>query len=117
MFLQETCFQPLPEQRLVHGDVRQEPIMADAIKASFDVPFKNPLWTVPVTQQDMDLFQGIGTAAFPPKAIGMAVGLQSRLEVFLPWWRTRLASPGTRLSAISGATSGPWGRASRANHG
>ena len=52
--------------------------MADSIKASFDVPFENPLWTVPMTQQDMDLFQGIGTAAFPPKAIGMAVGLRFR---------------------------------------
>ena len=31
-----------------------------------------------MTQQDMDLFQGIGTAAFPPKAIGMAVGLRFR---------------------------------------
>ena len=78
LLLQETCFQPLPEQRLVHGDVRQEPVMADSIKASFDVPFENPLWTVPMTQQDMDLFQGIGTAAFPSKAIGMAVGLRFR---------------------------------------
>ncbi len=78
LLLQETCFQPLPEQCLVHGDVRQEPIMADSIKASFDVPFENPLWTVPMTQQDMDLFQGIGTAAFPPKARGMAVGLRFR---------------------------------------
>ena len=52
--------------------------MADSIKASFDVPFEDPLWTVPMTQQDMDLFQGIGTTAFPPKAIGMAVGLGFR---------------------------------------
>ena len=29
--------------------------MADPIKASFDVPFENPLWTVPMTQQDMAL--------------------------------------------------------------
>ena len=52
--------------------------MADSIKASFDVPFENPLWTVPMTQQVMDLFQGIGTAALPPKAMGMAVGLRFR---------------------------------------
>ncbi len=52
--------------------------MADSIKASFDVPFENLLWTVPMTQQVMDLFQGIGTAALPPKAMGMAVGLRFR---------------------------------------
>jgi len=33
---------------LVHGDVCQKPIVADAMKASFDVPFKGPLWTVPM---------------------------------------------------------------------
>jgi hypothetical protein len=52
--------------------------MADSIKASFDVPFENPLWTVPMAQQGMDLVQGIGTAAFQSKAIGMAVGLRFR---------------------------------------
>src|SRR5258705_4421641 len=52
--------------------------MADSIKASFDVPFENPLWTVPMAQQGMDLVQGIGTAAFQSKAIGMAVGLRLR---------------------------------------
>src|ERR1700722_2947844 len=52
--------------------------MADSIKASFDVPFENPLWTVPMAQQEMSLRQRIGTAAFPPKAIGMAVGLRFR---------------------------------------
>ena len=78
MLLQETRFQPSPQHLPVHGDVRQEPFMADLIKASFDVPFENPLWTVPMTQQDMGLSQGIGTATFPPKAIGMAVGLRFR---------------------------------------
>jgi hypothetical protein len=52
--------------------------MADSIKASFDVPFENPLWTMPMAQQEMSLCQRIGTAAFPPKAIGMAVGLRFR---------------------------------------
>jgi len=37
MLLQETRFQPLPQQSVVHGDVRQQPGVADAIKASFDV--------------------------------------------------------------------------------
>ena len=41
VLLQETRFQPFPEHLLVHGDVRQEPFMADLIKASFDVPFEN----------------------------------------------------------------------------
>src|SRR4051794_16201131 len=52
--------------------------MADLIKASFDVPLENPFGTVPMSQQDLSLGQGIGTAAFEPKAIGMAVGLSFR---------------------------------------
>ena len=38
----------------------------------------NPVWAVPMAQQDMSLCQGISTAAFPPKAIGMAVGVRFR---------------------------------------
>jgi hypothetical protein len=52
--------------------------MADSIKAGFDVPFENPLWTVPMAAQVMSLSQGVGTAAFPSKAIGVAVGLSFR---------------------------------------
>src|SRR5437762_12852943 len=48
--------------------------MADLIKASFDIPFENPLGTVPMAQHRMGLCQGVSTAALPPKAIGMAVG-------------------------------------------
>ena len=71
-----TCH--VPQQPPVHGDVLQEPVMADAIKASFDVPFQNPFWTAPIAQDNMRLIQGIGTAAFQSKAIGMAVGLRFR---------------------------------------
>ena len=78
VLLQETRFQPPPQDLLVHGDVRQQPFMADSIKASLDVPFQNPLWTVPIAQDDVRLFQGVGTAAFQSKAIGMAVGLRFR---------------------------------------
>ena len=35
-------------------------------------------WTVPMAQQEMSLSQRIGTAAFPSKAIGMAVGMRFR---------------------------------------
>jgi hypothetical protein len=52
--------------------------MADLIKASFDVPLENPLWTVPMAQHDMSLRHRIRTAAFPPKAIGVAVGVRFR---------------------------------------
>src|SRR5215471_432167 len=52
--------------------------MADFIKASFDITFKNPFGTVPMTQQGMGLSHRISTAAFPPKAIGVAVGLRFR---------------------------------------
>ena len=52
--------------------------MADFIKACFDIPFENPLWTVPMAQHAMGLGQGIGTATFSSKAIGMAVGVRFR---------------------------------------
>ena len=52
--------------------------MADLIKAGFDITFENPFGTVPMAQHDVSLSQGIGTAAFSPKAIGMAVGMGFR---------------------------------------
>src|SRR5262245_65269412 len=52
--------------------------MADPIKAGFDITFENPFGIVPMTQQIMGLGHGISTAALPPKAIGMAVGLRFR---------------------------------------
>src|SRR5947209_17598677 len=73
MLLQETRVQPFPEYLSVHGDMRQEPFMADLIKASFDVPFENPWGTVPMAQHRMGLCHRIGTAAFSPKAIGMTI--------------------------------------------
>src|SRR3954454_11080899 len=50
VLLQETRLQPFREHLPVHGDVGQEPFMADLIKASFDVPFEDPFWTAPVAQ-------------------------------------------------------------------
>jgi site-specific DNA recombinase len=78
MLLQETRFQPLPQHSGVHGDVRQQPGVADAIKAGFDVPFQNPLGTLPVARQAMNSIERIGTTTFQSKAIGMAVGLRFR---------------------------------------
>ena len=52
--------------------------MADFIKACFDIAFENPFGTVSMTQQDMGLSHRIRTATFPPKAIGVAVGLRFR---------------------------------------
>jgi hypothetical protein len=75
VLLQETRFQPSFKHRPIHGDVREEPVMADPIKASFDVPFANPLWTVSTAHQGRDLVQGISATAFPSKAIRMAIGL------------------------------------------
>ena len=52
--------------------------MADFIKASFDITFENPFGIVPMTQQVMGLSHRISTAAFPPKAVGVAVGSRFR---------------------------------------
>ncbi len=52
--------------------------MADFIKASFDITFESPFGIAPMTQQVMGLSRRISTAAFPPKAIGVAAGLRFR---------------------------------------
>src|SRR3954452_23303033 len=78
MLLQETRVQPFPQHLPVHGDMCQEPFMADPIKSRFYVPFENPFGTVPMTQHEMSLCQSIGAAAFSPKAIGVAVGARFR---------------------------------------
>src|ERR1700722_14559007 len=52
--------------------------MADPIKASFDITFENPFGIAPMTQQVVGLSHRIRTAAFPPKAIGVAVGVSFR---------------------------------------
>src|SRR3954454_17476976 len=59
----------------------QKPVVANLIKASFDVPFENPFWTMPVAQQEMSLSQCIGTAEFASKAVGMAVGVRFRAGI------------------------------------
>ena len=80
MVANQACFsrkprvQPSPQHLPVQGDVRQEPFMADFIKACFDIAFENPFGIVPMTQQVMSLSHRISTAAFPPKAIGMTIG-------------------------------------------
>ena len=61
--------------------MRQEPFMADLIKARFDITFEDPFGIVPVTQQVIGLSHRIGTATFPPKAIGVAVGLGFRDKI------------------------------------
>jgi site-specific DNA recombinase len=78
VLLQETRFQPFRQYLPVHGDMCQEPWVADLIKAGFDVPFENPFWTVAMAQHGMSLFHCIRTAAFPPKAIGMTISLTLR---------------------------------------
>ena len=78
LLLQETRLQPFPEHVLVHGDVVQQPVMADLIKACFDIPFQNPFRTGGIPQDLVTLIQGIGTAPFQPKAIGVTVGLSFR---------------------------------------
>jgi len=62
---------------LLHGGLRQDG-GGDQRGVSFNIPFENPLWTMPIAQQKMGLLQGVGTAAFQSKAIGMAVGLRFR---------------------------------------
>src|SRR4051795_1197182 len=48
VLLQESGLQPFPKDFLVHGDMVDQPAMADSIKARFDVPLQDPVrsgWT------------------------------------------------------------------------
>src|SRR5262249_32604186 len=73
-----TRLQPLPKYFPVHEDMVHQPSMADAIKAGFDVSFKDPIGTVGTLKDLVTLVQGIRTAPLQPKAIGVAVGLGFR---------------------------------------
>src|SRR5712692_7239386 len=66
--------QPLPEDGFVHGDVGQEPVVADLVEAGFDVPFEDPCRRVPVGQHGVALLDRVGAAPFFPKSIGVRVG-------------------------------------------
>jgi site-specific DNA recombinase len=74
VLLQEPGLQPLSEHFLVHGDIVEQPGMADSIKACFDIPLQDPTRTGWTPEDLVAFIQGIGAAAFQPKAVGMAVG-------------------------------------------
>jgi len=52
--------------------------MADLVKASFDVALENPFRAMVMAQHDVGLCHRIGAATFPPKAVGVAVGVRFR---------------------------------------
>jgi hypothetical protein len=74
VLLQEPGLQPLREHFLVHGNIINQPVMADLIKAGFDIPLQDPARTGRTPEDLVAFIQGIGTAAFQSKAVGMAVG-------------------------------------------
>src|SRR5262249_3027796 len=74
--------QPLPEDDLVHGDMRQEPVVADSVEAALDVALQDPGRAVVFPQDLMTMIQGVGTAPLPAKTVGVGIGrrLLNRIE-------------------------------------
>ena len=73
VLLQEACFQPFPQDDLVHRDVGQQPVVADPVVARLDVPFQNHPRPVFAHECFVNLHQGIGTAAVESESVGVAV--------------------------------------------
>src|SRR5207245_3923579 len=69
-----TGFEPRTQHLLVHGDVLQQPLVADFIKASPDVALQNPLGADSSGQYVKTALQSIGTAAAFAKTIGVSIG-------------------------------------------
>src|SRR5262249_24261879 len=79
VLLQVTRLQPFPKYLPVHEDVIQQPSVADAIKAGFDVTLHDAIGTTGVTtvwptKDLVTLIQGIRAVPLQPKAVGVAVG-------------------------------------------
>lgn len=79
LLLQVTGFQPSAQDAFVHEDVIEQPAMVDTIEAGSDVAFEDPIGTVAATalrppKHFVTFIQGIRTAPFQPKAIGVAIG-------------------------------------------
>ena len=55
--------QPFAQYRLVHGDVAEQPVMIDVIKAPFDVRFEYPLRSAASAQYDVALADRVGGGA------------------------------------------------------
>ena len=67
-------FEPQTQQSLVHGDVLQQPVVADFIKTGPNVSFEYPGGGYPAREHGVALGQGIGTTATFAKTIGVSVG-------------------------------------------
>src|SRR2546421_9467598 len=63
-FLHVACFEPLPQNGVFHWDVGEQPVMADGVKAGFDVPFKYPWWHVFPEEYPVALGDSVRTTAF-----------------------------------------------------
>ena len=55
----KSCFQKLFQYRFVHGNVLNEPIMADVVKTPFDVALQYPLWGETAAECCENIFTGV----------------------------------------------------------
>ena len=79
VFPDEAGFQPLLENRLVHGDVGEKPVVADVVETGGNVSVKNPLSPVGAIGQYFEALSDCITArSFRPKAVGVRVRLGFR---------------------------------------
>ena len=69
------------EDRFVHGNIVEQPLMANVVEAAFDVAFEHPA-RVFVTERSETLFNRVRTTSPLPEAIGILIrsGFRDRIE-------------------------------------
>lgn len=75
---QVSGLQPLLQYALVHRDVRQQPLVADAIETGFDVGIEDPLGCIALGQHHVALTVGITDRA--PRAKPIRMGIRQRFR-------------------------------------
>lgn len=75
-------FQPFLEDDFIHGDVGQQPVVADSVEAGFNVSFQYPRWAGASGQCVIALCHGIGAASFLAESIriGVRVGFRDGIK-------------------------------------
>jgi len=69
------------EDRFVHGNIVEQPLMANIVEAAFDVAFEHPA-RVFVAERSETLFNRVCTTSPQPEAVGILIrsGFRDRIE-------------------------------------
>ena len=77
----ESSLEELLEHRFIHRDMLCQPVVADMVKAPFNVALQNPLWRAFLAQRSKDIFTGILRTTSLTEAKGFRVCRRFRHRV------------------------------------